>query len=61
VIKTPNYSINNKGEITRKRQGNTTPQKSNNNSMEDFVENEGKVNPTADPSRKITSRSKEEC
>jgi hypothetical protein len=41
------------------RQGNTTPQKTNNISIEDLVENEGNEYPVADSRRMMTSISNE--
>jgi hypothetical protein len=41
----------------RRMQWNTTPQKTNNNSIEVLVENEGKEYPVVDRSRKIISMS----
>jgi hypothetical protein len=35
----------------RTRQGNTIPQKTNNDSVEDLVENEGNESPVSDPTR----------
>jgi uncharacterized protein YpuA (DUF1002 family) len=43
----------------RRRLGNTIPQKTNNNSVQNLVESEGNESPVADPSRLMIKMSNE--